>query len=135
VSKHVEELGGFTALFDEPVRYNDGLVVKVSAPRPFKPSNKAVGGIESHYIKLTVHLINRSQEKVSPRSVFLSVESGGGQAGDILDPKHRMSGPPTKQVGPGESTRWVQGFGVRDPGDVEVLVHAGVEREPVLFTS
>lgn len=127
---HVEALDGSTLTFGEPIEYDDGLTVVVSEPTSFDPSAGAVTGAEKH-VQVTVRLVNGSKKRVSPADVFITVESGGGQGGDVLDPAQSMSGPPAKAIKPGGKASWVQGFGVVDPEDVSVVVQTGLTRAPV----
>lgn len=127
---HVEALDGSTLSFGEPIEYDDGLTVVVSEPTSFDPSAKAVTGAEEH-VQFTVRLVNGSKKRISPADIFITVESGGGQGGDVIDPAQSKSGPPAKAVKPGGKASWVQGFGVVDPEDVSVVVQAGLDRAPV----
>jgi hypothetical protein len=133
-ANHVEALGGSTVAFDKPAQYEDGLSITVSDPQPFTPSKAATTGGEENHVKFTIELVNGSGKKISPTDILVTVDSGGGQGGDILDPKNKMTGAPTKPVKPGAKVRWLQGFGVLDPDDVEVVVQAGLNRVPMLFT-
>lgn len=131
---HLEALGGSTLAFDEPAEYDDGLSIKLSEPEEFVPSTNATTGAEENYVKFTLHLVNGSDRKITPAAISVTVESRGGQAGDVIDQKHQMSGPPTKTVKPGGRTAWVQGFGVLDPTDLRVFIHAGRDRVPMAFS-
>jgi hypothetical protein len=120
------------ASFGEPFEFKDGVAVQVSKPKQFRPSAKAVAGGEPDFVKLKVRLVNGTKRKISPDQVLVTVASGGGQAGDVLDRRQgMMAGPPNKAVPAGEAVSWVLGYGVLDPEDVAVQVQVGLERPTV----
>lgn len=125
------EIEGPTLEFGEPHEFEDGVAVSVSKPKPFKPSSTATTGGEPDYVSFEVHLENGTDRKISTGQVAVTVESGDGQAGDIIDVKKGLAGPPSKQVVAGKALTWKLGFGVIDPADVTVQVQVGTEREPV----
>lgn len=131
---HVEALGGATVAFGEAAEYADGLRILVSAPEDFEPSQSAATGAQEGFVRFVVRVVNNSEESVSPADISVTVESQGSQAGDVFDTTRRMSGPPARDVKPGGTAQWVQGFGVADPEDVSVIVQAGLERAPAAFS-
>ncbi len=133
--EEVAAVGGDTAAFDETYEFGDGLAIEVTSPEEFSPSRKATTGGESHYVKFEIRLANHTAKKVNPGNVSVTVTSGGGQGGDVIDKKQKMTGPPTRPLAPGDETSWAQGFGILDPQDVAVVVQVGVNRAPVAFTS
>lgn len=132
-AEQVEAVGGDTITFGEPFEFEDGLSVTVSRPEEFTPSSKAIKGDEDNYVKFTVSVENGTTKKFNPADVTVTVTSGGGQAGDVIDKKQKMSLAPVGPVKPGGRISWVQGFGVLNPDDVAVVVQAGMSRVPVAF--
>lgn len=118
--------------FGEPFEFDDGVTVQVSAPKQFRPSAEATVGGEPDYVRVDVRLVNGTERRVSPSEVTVTVESGGGQGGDVLDPTKEMTASaPSKPVRPGGEASWTLGFGVLDPKDVTVQVQVGLDRQPV----
>lgn len=130
-ANHVEALGGTEVPFGEVAEYDDGLTVVVERPEPVDPGEDA--DEDAARVSLTVRLVNGSDRKVRPAEVSVMVESGGGQASDVLDEEEGLTGPPAKALAPGARARWTQVFEVADPGDLSVLVQAGTDRIPVSF--
>jgi hypothetical protein len=132
-TEQVTALGGKVVSFGENFEFEDGLSITVGEPKEFVPSPSATTGGEGQYVKFTMQLANETNAKISLSEVFVTVESGGGQAGDVVDKKHKMSGPPSAKLKPGDEVAWSQGFGVLDPENVTVVVQAGMDRAPVAF--
>ena len=116
----------------ETFEYDDGLVVSVSGPELFMPSATATMGPEPNYISFTVTVVNGTETEFSPLDVTVTVASGGGQGGDVLDPDSGI-GAPEEAIAPGEEASWELAFGVLDGEDVAVSVQPGIDREPVTF--
>jgi hypothetical protein len=135
VAQQVESVDGVAIRFGEPFGFDDGLSVHVGIPEEFAPSPHAVRGAESSFVKFPVRLVNESGRRVRPASVTVTVTSGKGQGGSVIDEKQALIGPPRGAVEPGDEVSWMQGFGVLDPNDVAVVVQVGVDRAPVAFTS
>jgi hypothetical protein len=133
-AEQVRALGGDSVAFGEAYRYEDGLTLTISGPEEFTPSPKAKTGGEGNFVKFTLQVDNGTAKKFKPASVTVTVTSGGGQAGDVLDKKQGMTLAPGKPVKPGGQISWVQGFGVIDPQDVAVVVEAGMDRAPLAVT-
>lgn len=125
------EIEGPSLGFGEPHEFEDGVAISVSKPKAFRPSATATTGGEPDYVMFDVRLTNGTARKISTGEVSVTVESGDGQAGDVIDAKKGLSGPPSKSVVAGKALTWKLGFGVVDPADVEVQVQVGTDREPV----
>jgi hypothetical protein len=134
-AQQVRAVGGDTAVFGERFEFEDGLAVMVGPPEEFTPSRKAIKGPEGDFVKFTVALDNGSAKKFNPANVTVTVTSGGGQAGDVIDKKQQMTLTPGEPVEPGGQISWVQGFGVLNPEDVAVVVQVGMNRVPVAFAN
>jgi hypothetical protein len=119
--------------FGEAYSYDQGTVVTVGTPSPFTPSRKALAGGEPEFVTVELTVDNGSDAPVAPAEVFVTVESDGQQAGEVLDPKNELNGPPKQPVKPGASRSWKVGYGVYDATDVTVQVQLGLDEEPVIF--
>jgi hypothetical protein len=131
-AEHVDKVGGQAVAFGEPYEYADGLIIMIGEPEEFTPSPSAVTGDEPEYIKFKVELVNNTDQPVSPTSVFVTVESGGGAGGDVVDRAQKLR-KPAKALAPNAQVSWMQGFGVLDSDDVAAVVQAGMKRVPVAF--
>ena len=116
----------------ETFEYEDGLSVSVSPPELFMPSATATMGPEPDYISVTVTVVNGTETEFSPLDVTVTVASGGGQGGDVLDPDSGI-GAPDAPIAPGQEASWKLAFGVLDGQDVTVNVQPGIDRDPVIF--
>jgi hypothetical protein len=126
--------GGISSVaFGEAHDFEDGVKIQVSRPKRFRPSADATTGGEPDYVRFSVTLSNDSDRPVSTDQVSVTVESGDGQAGDVIDETKGLTGAPTKRVAPGKAASWSLGFGVLDPQDVAVEVQVGMERDTVTF--
>jgi len=118
--------------FGETFKYDDGLAVSVGSPKPFSPSAKATKGPEPDFITVTVSVVNETKTKFSPLDVTVTVASGGGQGGDVLDPASGL-GAPNKAIAPGGNATWKLAFGVLNSEKVAVNVQPGIDRDQVIF--
>lgn len=119
--------------FGEVFEYEDGLTVSVSEPAIFLPSATSVNGGEPEFVTFQVSVVNGSAADVAPEEFSITVGSGDGEAGEVMDPDAGISGPPDGVVAPGSETAWPLAFGVFDSGDVLVRVQRGIDAEPVTF--
>jgi hypothetical protein len=118
--------------FGDTFEFDDDLAISVSAPKLFRPSANATTGGEPDYVRFEVRLENQTPRRVRLDQVSVTVESGGGQGGDVIDERKNLSGgSPSRVVKPGGAATWALGFGVLDPDDVTVQVQVGGERQPV----
>jgi hypothetical protein len=124
-----------TVVFGDSHGFEDGVAIKVSKPEQFRPSQRATTGGEPDYVRFNVRLTNGTKKRLSTAQVSVTVESGDGQAGDVIDPAKGLPGPPSKKIAPGGSFAWPLAFGVLDPSDVTVAVQVGQEKELVNFAS
>lgn len=128
-ANHVEALGGSRVAFGERATTDDGVTVVVQEPRPHDPPPSARGTGEG-FVEIGLRLVNDSDSRVL--DVTVMVESGGGQAGELLHERRGLVGPP-RVVKAGSSQRWSQVFDVAELDDVTVTVQAGTDRLPVSF--
>ena len=122
-----------TVDYGESADYEDSVSIVVSEPETFTPSGKATAGGEPEFVMFEVTLTNDSDSPVAATDLSFSVESGGHQAGEVIDPRRDVQGPPSPKIRPGESQTWNVGFGVLDADDVQVEVQAGMDAAPVVF--
>jgi hypothetical protein len=119
--------------FGEAYKYRDGLAVTVAEPKSFKPSKDAIRGGEPDFVSFEITVVNGGSQEVGLTDFTVTVQSGGGEGGDVRDPKSRISGVPTKPIAPGKKATWTMAFGVVDAQDVRVQVLPGLEAEPATF--
>ena len=121
------------AAFGKAFAFPDGLKVTVSKPETFMPSAKSVNGGEPAFVTFEVTVENGTEANVAPAEVFVTVQSGAGEGGQVLDPDEGIKAPPTKAVAPGAKATWPLAFGVLDAEDVVVHVLPGIDAEPATF--
>jgi len=121
------------AAFGKAFAFPDGLKVTVSEPETFMPSAKSVNGGEPAFVTFEVTVENGTEANVAPAEVFVTVQSGAGEGGQVLDPDEGIKAPPTKAVAPGAKATWPLAFGVLDAEDVVVHVLPGIDAEPATF--
>lgn len=130
----LEALGAAEVGFEQEARLDDGVRVVVGTPEEFEPSGTKVAGPEKEHVKFTVRVVNDSGSRIRPRDISVTVESDGGQGGDVTDLQSEVMGPPTGAIRPGQEVEWTHGFGVIDAEDVMVVVQVGLERAPVVVS-
>lgn len=115
-----------THKFGETAAYDDGLSVTVSKPTDFTPSGSASGheGFPSS-VQFTVKVVNKTGAPFDPTLMFLSMQSGNTEAGQIFDFGKGMEGSPNTTVLDGRETTFPVAFGVQDPSDLVLEVNTG----------
>lgn len=110
--------------FGESVRYDDGLVVSVSAPRPYTLSEYATEREDDHphYVRIRVRVTNGTSRVVDPRDLEIQPVSGGLVPRRVYDfaPDALLERPDT--IERGTSGEWDVVYTVYDPEDVTVAV-------------
>ncbi|WP_204542488.1 hypothetical protein [Cellulosimicrobium cellulans] len=108
--------------YGESVRYADGLVVAVSAPQPYTPTEDATEREDDHpdAVRLRVRVTNGTGQEVDPDGLELQPVSGGLVARRVFDyaPDVLLDDPDT--IARGTSAEWDLVYNVYDPEDVVV---------------
>ena len=125
-----------TQTFGTTWEWPDGLKVTVSQPSSFNPSSYAAG-IEgfTKFVQFDVTVENGTQKKYEPSAMYLSVQSGGGEAEQVFDTNHGMNGTPSTVLLPGRSVSFKVAFGVKDPADLVMEVTPTFDYDPAIFVS
>ncbi|ARK05025.1 hypothetical protein ACH473_16165 [Cellulosimicrobium funkei] len=110
--------------FGDSVRYADGLVVSVSAPQAYTPSEHAAvrDGDPPDSVRVRVRLTNGTGRAVDPGSIDVQPVSGGLVARRVYDyaPDVLLERPDL--VARGSSGEWDLVYAVHDPEDVTVAL-------------
>ncbi|MGM7420822.1 hypothetical protein [Cellulosimicrobium sp. CpK407] len=110
--------------YGESVRYADGLVVAVSAPQPYTPTEDATKREDDypHAVRLRVRVTNGTGQEIDPDGLELQPVSGGLVARTVYDyaPDVLLDDPDT--IARGTSAEWDLVYNVYDPEDVVVGV-------------
>lgn len=108
--------------YGESVRYTDGLVVSVSAPQPYRPTEDATEREDDHphAVRLRVRVTNGTGQEIDPDGLELQPVSGGLVARRVFDyaPDVLLDDPDT--IARGTSAEWDLVYNVYDPEDVAV---------------
>ena len=130
---------GAEVAFGESFTYGNGLVVEVRKPVTFTPSETADGveGVDGTPVRLRVNVINGSSQDFVPDGIGVTLESGGEEAPQILDPGQRieLTGP-QRTLTRGDVAAFDLAFVVADPDDLTVtLVPALAGYDPLVVTA
>ncbi|RLU80456.1 hypothetical protein CTZ27_35100 [Streptomyces griseocarneus] len=130
--------GSRVVAFEDTYVYDDGLRVKVSRPKPFRPSGTAVGHkAENSPVTFTVTLTNGTGQPFEVTGVLVNVKAGNGGArvDQIFDSARGVGNPLTGSLAADESSKAVFAVDVptADTGkiDVEVRPDFGVRYNTV----
>ena len=115
--------------------WEDGLLVTVSAPVEFTPSESAAGGKGLAAVKFTVTITNNTSKSYDPAMFTTSAQSGTQEADSIYDIDNNLGGSPHTALLPGRTVTFDVGFGVSDPKDVVLQVTPGFDYTPAMFQS
>lgn len=122
--------------FGESYEWEDGLVVTVSAPTEFVPSEYAyVGEGSTAYLTFDVTIVNGSAVNFDPTLFFTSMQSGNTEATEIFDSANGYEGSPQTTLLPGREAAFKIGYGVADPSDLVMEVTPSFEYEGVFYTN
>jgi hypothetical protein len=123
--------------FGEAFTWKDGLSVKVSKPRPFKPSEYAAGSDKGQAIRFTFTVINKTDKPYDPSLFSATLQSGNAEAEEIFDNENGLEGSPSTKVLAGREAKFDLGFSVKNPKDLvlELSPDAGIQYESAIFTS
>jgi hypothetical protein len=124
-----------TAAFGERVTFDDGVVVEVTAPQPYKPSRYAAGHDRDRAVKFDVTVTNGSDEPLEAVTVMTSATHGGRQVSPIYDSANGGSENPAGTILPGKSMTFSVALSLaKDPAELQVEVRPGFIGEPAIFT-
>lgn len=126
--------------FGETLEYGNGLLVSISIPRVFEPTEWAVGPIKGQESLLfEVTLTNNTGAQLEP-GAYSTLSSGGIEAASIIDTGNEefasqggIQGSPMTPVLPGKSVTWLEAFSVADAGDITYQLSPGYEYENAIF--
>ncbi|QJW36307.1 hypothetical protein [Cellulosimicrobium protaetiae] len=108
--------------YGDSVRYADGLVVAVSAPQPYTPTEHTTAREDDFpdSVRVRVRVTNGTDRAVDPGGLDLQPVSGGLVARKVFDyaPDVLLDRPDT--IAPGTSAEWDVVYNVYDPEDVAV---------------
>jgi hypothetical protein len=123
--------------FGQAYTWDDGLSLKVSKPKPFKPSEYAATTGKGTAVKFTFTIVNKTDKPYDPSLFYATLQSGNTEAGDIFDSENGIEGSPSTKVLPGREAKFDMGWMAKNPKDLvlEVSPDAGIEYESVIFTS
>jgi hypothetical protein len=118
--------------FGDTWTYEDGLVLTVSAPEPFEPSEYAAGheAFPNHLV-FEVRIVNGTDAPFDPSGVYASVQSGNVEGSEIYD--ESLIGPPQTTLLPGREAVWRTGWAVADPADLVLEITPSFEHESAIF--
>jgi len=128
------------AAFGERFRYKDGLVVTVTKPAKFKPSQYAAGHKRGNVgVLITVKIQNTSAEPFDAAIVQVDMKAGedGNAASDVVDlgGSIELGTGFSGTIAAGRSATAKYGFSIRpaDVGLINVEVTPDFEHEPSIF--
>lgn len=129
-----EPAGPAVATWGEAFTYEDGLVVTLSQPTGYTPSETAAGtdGFTS-FVRVDVTITNGTSDVYEPTLFLLDGTSGGVAMSQVFDIAQGMTLAPTAAVLPGQSITFAAAFGVADPADLTFDVMPGFEYDSVYF--
>ena len=115
--------------------YEDGLVVIVSKPVRFQPSEYASAEKAPAYLSFKITVINGTSKRFDPVVFQVSVQSNDAEADEVFDSSNGFEGPPSTAILPNRQSSFKVGFGVQNPKDLVVQVTPGFEYDDAIFTS
>ena len=123
--------------FGQAFTWDDGLTLKVSRPKPFKPSEYAATTGKGQAIRFTFTVVNKTKKAYDPTLFYATLQSGNSEANEVFDSENGLEGSPQTKVLPGRETKFDMGWTTKNPKDLvlEVSPDAGIEYESVIFTS
>lgn len=123
-------------IFGESYEWSNGLVVTVSEPVEFTPSEyAATGGTFDTFLKFDITIVNDSDENYDPSMFYDTLQSGNAEAESVFDSDSGLSGSPSTTLLSGREVAFSVGYGVMDPGDLVMEVAPGFEYESTVWVS
>jgi hypothetical protein len=126
------------AAFGEGFEFEDGVVVQVSQPAAFTPSEYAYTGTSgfTSFVSFDVTVTNNSTEPFQPLMMSFATTSAGVAGEDIYDSESNVTGMgPDGDVLPGNTVTFTVAYAVQDPADLQLDVTTGFDYDTVYFTS
>lgn len=123
--------------FGKPLKYPDGMRIKVGTPEQFDPPAGAyIDASMPYYVKFTVSITNGSSERFDPILTTVSVASGESEGSPLYDVRNGLSIAPDTVMPPGDVRSWVVAFGVTDVDDITAQVSLNdLVHDDALFTA
>jgi hypothetical protein len=123
--------------FGETFTYEDGLVLTVSAPQPYTPSEYSYVGEPAPpaFVAFDITIVNTTQANYDPAMFFATMQSANVEQQQIFDSANGIEGSPTTPILPGRETVFRLAFGAANPADLVMQVSPSFEHEPVIYTS
>jgi hypothetical protein len=122
--------------FGESATFDDGLVINVSKPKVFKPSEYAAFDKAKAYVKFTITVVNRTGKTFDPTGVYATVQSANEEASTVFDSDKNIGGGPSTKLLKNREAKWVIGFGVQNPKDLVMEISPGAfEYDDILYTN
>ena len=122
--------------FGESATFDDGLVLNVSKPKVFKPSQYAAKDKAKAYVKFTITLVNKTGATFDPALVYATVQSANVEASTVYDSENGLDGGPSTKLLKGREAKWQVAFGVEDPKDLVMEINPGAfEYADILYTN
>lgn len=123
-----------TVKFGESFAYEDKVVILVSAPKKYTPSDTAAVGNGKNHVVFTVTLKNGSAKPYDPSLFSATAVSGEAEAEQIFDSAKNVGGSPDTKVLPGKRVVFKIAFTVKNPKDITMEASPGFEYENALYT-
>lgn len=120
--------------FGDAMEWKNGLMVSVSVPVEFTPSEYAAGGTLPYNVVFNVTVTNGSTENFDSY-VYLTVTSGGSAGEQVFDSANGLTGPPTGVILPGQTITFASGWNIADPASIVLSVAPGFEYQDAIFTN
>ena len=122
-----------TVAFGQSYRWDDGLQVTISTPKPYKPSRWAAAKKSKNYLVMTVTVLNGTSATYEPALFNLSAQSGDAESEQVFDSGNGVGGSPNTKLLKGRQAKWKVAFAVKNPKDLVVEVTPDFEHDPVIY--
>ena len=123
------------AKFGQRYSWEDGLVVTVSVPKRFTPSEYAAADPAPAYVYFQVTIVNGTTSNYDPSVFSVSAQSGNTEASEVFDSENGFEGSPSTRVTPNREVTFKVGFGVQNQRDIVLDVTPGFDYDDALFSS
>lgn len=123
------------AAFGATHRWETGVEVTVSSPKPYRPSSSAAGADRARAVSFEVQVKNGSQAPVELATVMIQASYNGQPVTQIYDSAKNMMGAPTTSVLPGKTSTFTVAFPVdKEQGELQLEVTPGFSADRAYFT-
>lgn len=122
-----------TIAFGQAYKYDDGLQIIISAPKPYKPSRWAAFKKSKGYLVMTVTVLNGTSAKFEPAMFSMTAQSGDEEGDQVFDSGNGLKGAPSTKLLKGRQAKWKVAFGVKNPKDLVLEVTPDFEHDSVIF--